>query len=70
MELEKMSAKNLKEWINRLEYSLKSAISNKDIVIYTKWLNEAKAEQSRRFEARLKYIRRYYEKENKKRRFY
>lgn len=70
MQLEKMTAKNLKEWVKRLEYSLKSATTNKDITIYKKWLDEARAEQARRLEARLTYIRRYNEKEDKKRRIY
>lgn len=70
MQLEKMSAKNLKEWVNRLVYSLKSATNNKDRFIYQKWLDEAKAEQARRLEARLVYIRRYNERENKTRGIY
>ena len=58
MQLEKMTAKNLREWVSRCEKSLQQAKDDKNIALFTKWLNEARAEQERRLNNKLLYLRR------------
>ena len=71
MQLEKMTAKNLRIWVNTLSKLLKDETNEHNRAIYSKWLKEAQAEQEGRFTRRMNYLRGgSYGKENKTRRFY
>ena len=71
MQLEKMTAKNLRTWIDKLNNVLKDETNERNRAIYSKWLKEAQAEQDARFTRRMNYLRGVsYGKENKTRRFY
>ena len=71
MQLEKMEAKNLCTWVNKLSKLLKDETNEHNRVIYSKWLNEATAEQQARFNRRMMYLSGgSYGKENKTRCIY
>ena len=71
MQLEKMSAKNLSIWVNKLNKILNDETNEHNRAIYSKWLSEATAEQQARYDRRVKYLSGgSYGKENKTRRFY
>ena len=71
MQLEKMTAKNLCTWVNKLSNLLKDETNEHNRAIYSRWLSEATAEQQARFHRRMNYLRGgSYGKENKTRRFY
>ena len=71
MQLEKMTAKNLRTWVDKLNNVLKDETNERNRAIYSKWLKEAQAEQDARFTRRMNYLRGVsYGKENKARRFY
>lgn len=71
MQLEKMTAKNLRTWVTKLTKLLNEETDEHNKVIYSKWLKEAQAEQDVRFNRRMDYLRGgIYGKENKTRRFY
>ena len=71
MQLEKMTAKNLRTWIDKLTKLLNGETNKHNRAIYSRWLNEARAEQQARFTRRNSYLEGgSYGKENKKRRFY
>ena len=71
MQLEKMKAKNLSIWVNKLTKLLNDETNERNRAIYSKWLNEATAEQQARYDRQMKYLSGgSYGKENKKRRFY
>ena len=71
MQLEKMTAKNLRTWVNNLTKQLNVETNEHNKAIYSKWLKEAQAEQNARSATRLNYLRGgSYGKENKTRRFY
>ena len=71
MQLEKMTAKSLCTWVNKLSKLLKDETNEHNRAIYSKWLNEATAEQQARYDRRMKYLSGgYYGKENKTRRIY
>ena len=71
MQLEKMTAKSLCIWVNKLSKLLKDETNEHNRAIYSKWLNEAIAEQQARYDRQMKYLSGgNYGKENKKRRFY
>ena len=71
MQLEKMTAKNLRTWVAKLTKLLNEVTNEHNKAIYSKWLKEAQAEQEARFARRMNYLRGgSYGKENKTRRFY
>ena len=71
MQLEKMTAKNLRTWVAKLTKLLNEETDEHNKVIYSKWLKEAQVEQDVRFNRRMDYLRGgNYGKENKTRRFY
>lgn len=71
MQLEKMTAKSLCIWVNKLSKLLKDETNEHNRAIYSKWLKEAQAEQDARFTRRMNYLRGgSYGKENKTRRIY
>ena len=71
MQLEKMTAKSLCIWVNKLSKLLKDETNEHNRAIYSRWLSEATAEQQARFDRRMKYLSGgNYGKENKTRRFY
>ena len=71
MQLEKMTAKNLRTWVAKLTKLLNEEIDEHNKAIYSKWLKEAQTEQEVRFNRRMDYLRGgSYGKENKTRRFY
>ena len=71
MQLEKMTAKNLRTWVDKLNNVLKDETNERNRAIYSKWLKEAQAEQDARFTRRMNYLRGgSYGKENKTRRIY
>ena len=71
MQLEKMTAKNLRTWVDKLNNVLKDETNERNRAIYSKWLKEAQAEQDARFTRRMNYLKGVsYGKENKTRRFY
>lgn len=57
MQLEKMKAKNLSIWVNKLSKLLNEEINEHNRTIYSKWLNEAIAEQQARYDRCMKYLR-------------
>lgn len=57
MQLEKMKAKNLSIWVTKLSKLLKDETNEHNRAIYSKWLNEATAEQQARYDRRMKYLR-------------
>lgn len=57
MELEKMTAKNLRTWVDRLNKLLNEETDDHNRAIYSKWLKEAQVEQDARFNRRMKYLR-------------
>ena len=71
MQLEKMTAKNLRTWVHNLTKLLNVETDEDNKAIYNKWLKEAQAEQDARFNRRMNYLRGgSYGKENKTRRIY
>lgn len=71
MQLEKMTAKSLCIWVNKLSKLLKDETNEHNRAIYSKWLNDATAEQQARFNRRMNYLNGgSYGKENKTRRVY
>ena len=71
MQLEKMTAKSLCIWVNKLSKLLKDETNEHNRAIYSRWLSEATAEQQARFDRRMRYLSGgSYGKENKARRFY
>ena len=56
MKLEKMKAKNLSNWVNKLSKLLKDETNEHNRAIYSKWLSEATAEQHARYDRRIKYL--------------
>lgn len=56
MKLEKMKAKNLSIWINKLSKLINDETNEHNRAIYSKWLNEANAEQQARYDRRMKYL--------------
>ena len=71
MELEKMKAKNLSIWINKLTKLLNEETNERNRAIYSRWLSEATAEQQARFDRRMRYLSGgSYGKENKTRCIY
>lgn len=71
MQIEQMTAKNLRAWINKLYNILNEETNEHNIAIYSKWLKEAKAEQDARFTRRMNYLSGgSYGKENKTWRIY
>ena len=71
MQLEKMTAKNLRTWVNKLSKLLKDETNEHNRAIYSRWLSEATAEQQARFDRRMGYLNGgSYGKENKTRHFY
>lgn len=71
MQLEKMTAKNLRTWIGNLTKLLNEETNEHNRAIYSKWLNDATAEQQVRYDRRMKYLSGgYYGKENKTRCIY
>lgn len=64
MQLEKMKAKDLRKWVDNLTKSLRYETDNRNITIYSKWLQEARAEQEARYNRRKRFLdnrRTYYE---------
>ena len=71
MQLEKMKAKNLRTWVDKLTKLLNEETNEHNRAIYSRWLKEAKAEQEARFNRRMNYLGGgSYGKENKTRRIY
>ena len=71
MQIEKMTAKNLRTWVAKLTKQLNEETDEHNKAIYSKWLKEAQAEQEARFTRRMNYLRGgSYGKENKTWRFY
>ena len=71
MQLEKMTAKSLCIWVNKLSKLLNDETNEHNRAIYSKWLNEATAEQQARFNRRMMYLSGGSDgKENKTRRIY
>ena len=71
MQLEKMTAKNLSIWVNKLNKILNDETNEHNRAIYSRWLSEATAEQQARFDRRMRYLSGgNYEKENKTGRIY
>ena len=70
MQLEKMTAKNLRNWVYKLTKQLNEETNEHNKAIYSKWLKEAQAEQEARFTRRITYVGGSYGKENKTRRIY
>ena len=56
MQLEKMTAKSLCIWVNKLSKLLKDETNEHNRTIYSRWLSEATAEQQARFDRRMKYL--------------
>ena len=56
MQLEKMKAKNLSIWVNKLCKLLNDETNERNRAIYSKWLNEAIAEQQARYDRCMKYL--------------
>ena len=56
MQLEKMRAKNLSIWVIKLSKLLNEETNEHNRAIYSKWLNEAIAEQQARYDRRFKYL--------------
>ena len=54
MKLEKMKAKNLSNWVNKLCKLLNDETNERNRAIYSMWLNEAIAEQQARYDRRMK----------------
>ncbi len=49
MKIEDMKAKDLRIWIDNLVNSIKTETDDKNIALYSKWLQEARNEQEQRF---------------------
>ena len=71
MQIEKMTAKNLRTWVAKLTNQLNEETDEHNKAIYSKWLKEAQAEQEARFTRRMNYLRGgSHGNENKTRRIY
>ena len=71
MQLEKMTAKSLCTWVNKLSKLLKDETNEHNRAIYSRWLNEARNEMQARYNRRMNYLGGgSYGKENKTRRIY
>ena len=71
MQLEKMTAKNLRTWVYNLTKLLNEETNEHNKTIYSKWLKEAQAEQDARYNRRMNYLRGgSHGNENKTRRIY
>lgn len=71
MQLEKMTAKNLRTWVCNLTNLLNVETNEHNKAIYSKWLKEAQAEQEARHNRRMNYLRGgSHGNENKTRRIY
>lgn len=57
MQLEKMTAKNLQNWVLKLYKIINEETNPHNLALYTKWLNEAKYEQEQRYDRRMKYLK-------------
>ena len=58
MQIEKMTAKNLRTWVAKLTNQLNEETDEHNKAIYSKWLKEAQAEQEARFTRRMNYLKR------------
>lgn len=56
MRLEEMSRKALDAYINKLSSAILFETDERNLKIYTKWLDEARAESERRITARKHYV--------------
>ena len=56
MRLEEMSRKALDAYINKLSSAILFETDERNLKIYTKWLDEARAESERRITARKQYV--------------
>ena len=56
MQLEKMTAKNLRTWADNLTKLLNEETNERNKAIYSKWLKEAQAEQEARYNRRMNYL--------------
>ena len=71
MQLEKMTAKNLRTWVHNLTKLLNVETDEHNKAIYSNWLKEAQAEQDARYNRRMNYLRGgSHGNENKTRRIY
>ena len=71
MQLEKMQAKNLRIWVDKLTKLINEETDEHNKAIYSKWLKEAQAEQDARYNRRMNYLRGgSHGNENKTRRIY
>lgn len=71
MQIEKMTAKNLRTWVYNLTKLLNVKTNEHNKAIYSKWLKEAQAEQDARYNRRMNYLRGgSHGNENKTRRIY
>lgn len=71
MQVDKMTAKDLRKYVKNLEIILTVENDEHNIKIFTKWLEDAKAEQEARFNRRMNYLRGgNYGQENTTRRLY
>jgi len=55
-QLEKMSAKQLDSWINKLEKSIKDEDNERNIDLYRRWLIQAREEKTARWERKENYL--------------
>lgn len=58
MQVEKMTAKKLRDWVQKLERVLEAEKDPRNRGIYQKWLQDAKFEQQQRYERKEYYIKR------------
>ena len=58
MQIEKMSAKNLRTWVDKLTKLLNEETDEHNRAIYSKWLREANAEKQARFDRHMNYLKR------------
>ena len=71
MQIEKMTAKNLRTWVTKLTKLFNEETDEHNKAIYSKWLKEAQAEQDARYNRRMNYLRGgSHGNENKTRRIY
>ena len=71
MQIEKMTAKNLRTWVDNLSKLLNGETNEHNKAIYSKWLKEAQVEQDARYNRRMNYLRGgSHGNENKTRRIY
>ena len=56
MQIEKMTAKQLNVWIDKLKAMLVLNLDQHSKQLYNKWLNEALEEKTGRFNRRMNYL--------------